>query len=319
MNNEQQNILKSIATSISNVLVGKEQMTEMMLVSLLSKGHILLEDVPGTGKTMFAKTIAKCIDASFKRIQFTPDVLPNDVTGIQFFNPKDKNFELRPGPVMTNILLTDEINRATPRTQSSLLEVMEEGQVSIDGETLQLPEPFIVIATQNPVESQQGTFDLPEAQMDRFLMQIRAGYPTVEEEQQMLKMYKEKSPIDEIKPVITLEDIKQMQSEVKKVTVNDTVEKYLLAIVQATRESEDTEIGVSPRGTLALMYSSQALAYLHGRNYVIPDDVKRLAPYVLAHRLVLTLDSSMKKSKEDVLHTIVENKVEVPVEAGNIK
>ncbi|WP_257009908.1 AAA family ATPase [Evansella halocellulosilytica] len=319
MNNKQQNILKSITTSISNVLVGKEQMTEMMLVSLLSKGHILLEDVPGTGKTMFAKTIAKCIDASFKRIQFTPDVLPNDVTGIQFFNPKDKNFELRPGPVMTNILLTDEINRATPRTQSSLLEVMEEGQVTIDGETLQLPEPFIVIATQNPVESQQGTFYLPEAQMDRFLMQIRAGYPTVEEEQQMLKMYKEKSPIDKIKPVITLEDIKQMQSEVKKVTVNDTVENYLLAIVQATRESEDTEIGVSPRGTLALMYSSQALAYLHGRNYVIPDDVKRLAPYVLAHRLVLTLDSSMKKSKEDVLHTIVENKVEVPVEAGNIK
>ncbi|UCZ52428.1 MoxR family ATPase [Bacillus shivajii] len=317
MNNEQK-VLKTISERVSQVLVGKEELTEMMMVALLSKGHILLEDVPGTGKTMFAKSIAKCIDASFKRVQFTPDVLPNDVTGIQFFNPKEKTFELRPGPVMTNILLTDEINRATPRTQSSLLEVMEEGQVTIDGETLPLPEPFIVIATQNPVESQQGTFDLPEAQMDRFLMQIRAGYPSLEEEQQMLKMYKKSSPIESIEPVVTLDEIKKMQQEVKKVTLNEAVEKYLLAIIQATRESEDTELGVSPRGTLAFMYSSQAFAYLQGRTYVIPEDVKKLAPYVLAHRLVLTLDSSMKKTKQDVLKTIIKQ-IEVPVEAGNIK
>ncbi|MCT8137277.1 MoxR family ATPase [Anaerobacillus sp. CMMVII] len=309
--------IANIKSSISTVLVGKEQMTELVVISILARGHILLEDVPGTGKTMLAKSIAKCLDAKFRRVQFTPDVLPSDVTGIQFFNPKEQAFELRPGPVMTNILLADEINRATPRTQSSLLEVMEERQVTIDGETLTLPKPFIVIATQNPIDTQQGTFSLPEAQMDRFLLQIRVGYPTFTEEKQMLSMYRESEPIDSLKVVLTLNEIEEMQNELKKVTLSDDIETYMLKIVAATRQSEFVEVGVSPRGTLGLMRAIQARAYIHGRDYCVPEDVKVMAPYVLSHRLVLSIEGSMRKTKEEVLLEIL-NKVEVPVEAGAV-
>ncbi|MDQ0254009.1 MoxR-like ATPase [Evansella vedderi] len=315
---KQQEMLEKIKGSISTVLVGKEEVTELVMIALLSRGHVLLEDVPGTGKTMLTKTLAKSIDGKFRRVQFTPDVLPSDVTGIQFFNPKEQSFELRPGPVMTNILLADEINRATPRTQSSLLEVMEEGQVTIDGETLALPTPFIVIATQNPVESQQGTFALPEAQMDRFLMQIKVGYPTMQEEQQMLKMYKEQEPLENLSAIVTLDEIKEMQQEIRKIQLSEPVESYLLKIIRATRESESVELGVSPRGTLALMHAAQARAYLQGRDYVIPEDIKALAPHVLCHRLVLTMESSMRRTKEDVFNDILKT-IEVPVEAGAIR
>ena len=315
--NSQEKIAE-MKSSISTVLVGKEEITETVMISILARGHILLEDVPGTGKTMLAKSIAKCLDAKFRRVQFTPDVLPSDVTGIQFFNPKEQAFELRPGPVMTNILLADEINRATPRTQSSLLEVMEERQVTIDGETLPLPTPFIVIATQNPIDSQQGTFSLPEAQMDRFLLQIKVGYPTIDEEQKMLSMYRETEPIDSLEVVLTLEDISKMQTELKKVTISKDVETYMLKIITETRQSEFIEVGVSPRGTLGLMRAVQARAYINGRDYVSPEDVKLMAPYVLSHRLVLSIEGSMRRTKEEVLKEILK-KVEVPVEAGAVR
>lgn len=308
-------ILAMLKKSISTVLVGKDELVELIFIALLSKGHVLLEDVPGTGKTMLAKTFARCIDAKFRRIQFTPDVLPSDVTGIQFFNPKEKEFVMRPGPVMTNILLADEINRATPRTQSSLLEVMEEGQVTIDGETLKLPEPFIVLATQNPIESQQATFALPEAQMDRFLMQIHAGYPNLEEERQIIQMYKLENPVEKIEPIITTNDVLQMQKEIRNIRISTPVEDYLLSIIRTTRESTYIELGVSPRGTLAFMRALQARAYLYGREYVTPFDVKKLAPFILSHRLVLTMESMMKMTKQEVLQEIIQS-IEVPVEAG---
>lgn len=313
-----QDKIATIKSSIATVLVGKEEMTELVVISILARGHILLEDVPGTGKTMLAKSIAKCLDAKFRRVQFTPDVLPSDVTGIQFFNPKEQAFELRPGPVMTNILLADEINRATPRTQSSLLEVMEERQVTIDGETLPLPKPFIVIATQNPIDSQQGTFSLPEAQMDRFLLLIKVGYPTLAEEKQMLSMYRESEPIDSLEVVLTIQEIEKMQNELKKVKLSEDIETYMLKIIAATRQSEYVEVGVSPRGTLGLMRAIQARAYIHGRDYCLPEDVKVMAPYVLSHRLVLSIEGSMRKTKEDVLMEILKS-VEVPVEAGAVR
>lgn len=311
------NALK-IKENIGKVIIGKEDVIELVLNSLINNGHILLESVPGTGKTMLAKSFAKSISGDFKRIQFTPDVLPSDITGIQFFNPKVQEFQLRPGPVMTNILLADEINRATPRTQSSLLEVMEERQVTIDGETLKLPSPFVVIATQNPIESQQGTFQLPEAQMDRFFIQIDLGYPSFVEEKQMMRTYRKSNPIEGILEVLSKEEIQEMQVQVQNVSLSEDVEDYLLRIVHETRKHPDVEVGVSPRGTLALMKAAQGKAYLEGRMFVTPEDIKFMAPYVISHRLVLTMEGSLKKTNRQVIRELL-GAVSVPVEAGAVR
>ncbi|WP_010282907.1 AAA family ATPase [Bacillus timonensis] len=310
--------VQKIKENIGKVIIGKDDVIELVLNSLINKGHILLESVPGTGKTMLAKSFAKSISGNFKRIQFTPDVLPSDITGIQFFNPKEQEFQLRPGPVMTNILLADEINRATPRTQSSLLEVMEERQVTIDGETLKLPSPFVVIATQNPIESQQGTFSLPEAQMDRFFVQIDLGYPSFDEEKQIMRTYRQSNPIEEILEVLTKEEIQAMQVEVQQVKLSEDVEDYLVSIVHGTRKHADVEVGVSPRGTLALMKAAQGKAYLEGRMFVTPEDIKFIAPYVISHRLVLTMEGSLKKTNRQVVQEVLST-VSVPVEAGAVK
>ncbi|WP_404450170.1 MoxR family ATPase [Sutcliffiella horikoshii] len=306
--------VQQLKKEMSNVIIGKDEVVEMLFISLLNKGHVLLESVPGTGKTMLAKSFAKTMDASFKRIQFTPDVLPSDVTGIQFFNPKEQNFELRPGPIMTNILLADEINRATPRTQSSLLEVMEERQVTIDGQTLSIPGPFMVLATQNPIESQQGTFPLPEAQMDRFFIQIDLGYPTMEEEKEIMNKYRLGEPIKQMTSLFSKEEVMELQEQVKQLKVSSVVEDYILEIVQMTRNHEEIELGVSPRGTLALMRAAQGAAFVNGREYVTPEDVKKMAPYVISHRLVLTMEGSLKKTNKQIV-TEVLARVVVPVEA----
>ncbi|WP_088044064.1 MoxR family ATPase [Bacillus sp. EAC] len=309
--------LELLKKEIGQVLIGKDDIVEMIFISLINDGHVLLESVPGTGKTLLAKSFAKTINGSFKRIQFTPDLLPSDVTGIQFFHPKEQDFQLRIGPVMTNILLADEINRATPRTQSSLLEVMEERQVTIDGETISLPKPFIVIATQNPIESQQGTFALPEAQMDRFFMQIQLDYPTFEEEKNILKTYRNGTPFSNLKNVLTIEDIHQMKEDVKTVLISEEVEDYILNIVHLSRNHEDIQMGISPRGTLALMRAAQGKAYVNNRTFVTPQDVKDVAVFLLAHRLVLSLEASLRKTNIQVIESILKN-VEVPVEHGAI-
>ncbi|MFS1512672.1 MoxR family ATPase [Chengkuizengella sp. SCS-71B] len=306
--------LNDFQNSVGKVIIGKDRVVELLLISLLSKGHVLLEDVPGTGKTKLAKTFATLINGSFQRIQFTPDVLPSDVTGIQFFNPKNQEFQLRLGPVHTNILLADEINRATPRTQSSLLEAMEERQVTIDGQTFKLPEPYIVFATQNPSES-HGTFPLPDAQLDRFLMVIPVGYPTFDQEKEMMSRYRMEDPLSEIESVIDIEKITSLQDEIKSVNITEDIETYMLAIIYATRESELIETGVSPRGTLAFMRAIQAKAFLNGRNYCLPEDVIELAPYILSHRLILSTEGMLKSSKRQIIQDIVHS-IEVPVESG---
>jgi MoxR-like ATPase len=303
---------------ISHVIIGKDETVELLFIALLNDGHVLLESVPGTGKTQLAKSFAKTINGSFKRIQFTPDLLPSDVTGIQFFHPKEQEFQLRIGPVMTNILLADEINRATPRTQASLLEVMEERQVTIDGETIPLPKPFMVIATQNPIESQQGTFALPEAQMDRFFMQISLSYPTIEEEKKIMQTYRKGTPYNQLKMVLTLEEISSMKEAVKQVTISEEVEDYILNIVHMSRQHDEIEMGVSPRGTLALMRGAQGKAFIQNRSFVTPQDVKDVAITILAHRLVLTMDASLKKTNSQVLQSILKS-VEVPAEIGALK
>jgi MoxR-like ATPase len=275
---------QAIQENVSRVIIGKADVTELMLVALLVEGHVLLEDVPGIGKTTLAKALARSLDCSFARIQFTPDLLPSDVTGLNIYNQKRQDFEFRPGPVLNQLLLADEINRATPRTQSSLLEAMQERQITVDGKTYPLPRPFIVIATQNPIEL-EGTFPLPEAQVDRFLMQLWLGYPSLEEEDEILKRYQHRDPLIDLRAVATAEDVLALQRQAQDIHVSTDVRNYVLQVARTTREHEAVDLGVSPRGTMALFKASQALAALRGRDYVIPSDVQHLCPPILAHRI----------------------------------
>ncbi|WP_045516676.1 AAA family ATPase [Neobacillus niacini] len=304
-----------LKSEISKVMVGMDSEVELLTISLLFNGHILLESVPGTGKTMLAKSFANSINGVFSRIQFTPDVLPSDVTGIQFFNPKVQEFELRTGPIVANIVLADEINRATPRTQSSLLEVMEERQVTIDGITVKVNDPFMVIATQNPVEAQQGTFSLPVAQMDRFFMKLTMEYPSLESEKEILKQARGVGNGNKTIAVLSHDEIRELQDAVQNIIINDTVESYLLQIVRKTRQHPEIDLGVSPRGALALMKASQGQAFLEDREFVIPEDIKKMVPYVLGHRVILSTEASFTKTAETVLKEVVES-VPVPVEMG---
>lgn len=279
--------------NIAKVMVGKETTIEMLLVALLSDGHVLLEDVPGVGKTMLARTLAASCGGHFSRIQCTPDLLPSDITGLSIFDQKQGDFVFRPGPIMAQIVLADEINRATPRTQSSLLEAMGEGQVTVDGETYHLKRPFMVVATQNPVEF-EGTFPLPEAQLDRFFLMLRLGYPTVEEENQVLLRLQKRHPITDLQAVTDPNQVADLQQVVTKVYVEESVRDYVVRLVRSTRTQPQVQLGASPRGSLALLRAGQALAALDNRDYVTPDDVKHMAIAVLAHRLTLKADSVLR-------------------------
>lgn len=277
--------IDQIVQNLNKTIIGKEAPIRLVLVALLSGGHVLLEDVPGVGKTLLAKSLARCIDGKFQRVQCTPDLLPSDVTGTNIWNPSSGAFQFMPGPVFANVLLTDEINRATPRTQSALLEVMEEHQVTLDGVSRPVPDPFFVIATQNPVEY-QGTFPLPEAQMDRFALSLSLGYPSADEELKMLQNLTQGVKPADLQPCITLQEMHSLQQHCQQVKVDNSVQKYMINLVRSTRDHDDVALGVSPRGTVALYRAVQALAFLEGRDYVLPDDVKFLAPSVLAHRVI---------------------------------
>lgn len=306
------NISELIRNNVSKVLVGKEEKIDLILTAIYSDGHILLEDIPGTGKTVLAKSIAKSINADFKRIQFTPDLLPTDITGTNIFNQAECKFNFVSGPVFTNILLADEINRATPRTQSSLLEVMEEKQVTTDGVTRSMDKPFIVIATENPIES-SGTFPLPEAQNDRFLMKISMGYPTAEEEIDIMNRFILDNPLDDLKFVCSKEDICMIQSVVRNVYVHKDIMKYISDIIIETRNNDQLDLGVSPRGTLALLRACQSYAAIKGRGYVIPEDVKALAAPVLSHRII-SRDGLNTLEENYVLVDTILHRIDVPTE-----
>jgi len=306
-------VAERVKENIGRVIVGKEEVLDLVLVALFSDGHILIEDVPGIGKTTLAKAIARSIGCSFKRIQFTPDVMPSDITGINFYNQKSGEFEFRPGPIIANIVLADEINRATPRTQSALLEAMEERQVTVEGVTVPLPLPFLVLATQNPIEL-EGTFPLPEAQLDRFFMKIRLGYPQEVEEEAILLRFEASNPLAELEPVVTGEELIRLSHLVPQVYCEPSVRRYIVQLVQATRRHAAYDLGASPRGSLNLFRGARALAAIRGRDYVLPDDVKFLAPCVLAHRAILSSQSRLRgRDTEGVLQEVLAS-VPVPVE-----
>ena len=310
---ELREVAQRVRANIARVMVGKDDVIDLVLVALFSDGHILFEDVPGIGKTTLAKSVARSIGCSFKRIQFTPDVMPSDITGINFYNQKQGEFEFRPGPIIANIVLADEINRATPRTQSALLEAMEERQVTVEGTTVKLPAPFLVMATQNPIEL-EGTFPLPEAQLDRFFMKVKLGYPNAADEDAILLRFEEHSPLEDLQPVISAEELVRLSHLVPQVFCEPTVRQYVVEVVQATRQHPAYELGASPRGSLNLFRGARALAAIRGRDYVLPDDVKFLAPYVLGHRAILNSQSRLRgREAEDVLQEVLE-RVPVPVE-----
>lgn len=314
--NEIKNFVTPMIENVEQVIVGKRAAIEFILVALLCEGHVLLEDVPGSGKTMLARSIATSLGIGFKRIQCTPDLLPNDITGVSIFNQKSGEFEFRPGPIFVNILLADEINRATPRTQAALLEAMQEQQVTVDGVTHDLPRPFLVLATQNPVEY-EGTFPLPEAQLDRFLMRLSMGYPSRGDERQILTNLWREHPITKLGRVVDGHDMLALQKQIWDVNVDATLQDYIVALAEATRSHPDLSLGVSPRGTLALLKTAQALAAIRGRDYVTPDDIKTLAPLTLAHRLILKPEAELRGR---TAHTILEDVLEkTPLDLGTVE
>ncbi|MEY9864940.1 MoxR-like ATPase [Peribacillus sp. B2I2] len=304
--------LEMILGNIEKVIIGKRDIAELSIVALLSGGHVLLEDVPGVGKTVMVRALAKSIGASFKRIQFTPDLLPSDVTGVSIFNPKEQEFIFRPGPIMGHIILADEINRTSPKTQSALLEAMEEASVTIDGVTRGLEKPFFVMATQNPIEY-EGTYPLPEAQLDRFLLKMKMGYPSVEDEMEVLHRAQHMAPLEELESVITIDELIALQAEVKAVIVDDIIKRYIVELAIRTRTHEGVYLGVSPRGSIALMKAAQAYALIQGRDYVLPDDIQYLVPFVFSHRLILKPEANYDGFDAGmVIHEIVAT-TQVPV------
>jgi MoxR-like ATPase len=291
--------LEQLQSTIESVIRGKSDVVQLSLVSLLAGGHLLIEDVPGVGKTTLAQALARSFDCSFQRIQFTSDLLPSDIVGLEVFNQKESSFEFKPGPIFANVVLADEINRTTPKTQSALLEAMAEGHVTVEQETYQLPRPFLVLATQNPIEH-HGTYPLPESQLDRFMMRLRMGYPEMEDEKTILRQQSLSAAVDQITPVMHSEDVLALQHESREVAVDESLVDYLIRIVRATREAEILDLGVSPRGSLALYHASQALAFIEGRDFAIPDDIKRLVVPIFAHRIVVNsrYSTGLRRSDE---------------------
>jgi MoxR-like ATPase len=306
-----QTFSEQVKNNISRVIIGKTESVELAVICLLSKGHLLIEDIPGVGKTMLARSLAQSLDASFGRIQFTPDMLPSDVTGVSIYNQASREFEYRPGPVTSEIVLADEINRATPKTQSALLEAMQEKTVTVDGVTHSLPDLFMVIATQNPIEH-EGTFRLPEAQLDRFLMRIRLGYPEVNDELNILDGQQFRHPIDELQAVVSVREVLQAQNAIKNIHIAPPVKRYIVELVKNTREHSDVYLGSSPRGSLGIYRASQARAALQGRDYVTPDDIQSIAEPILSHRLILAPGARLQNRNEDTVLQELLEKTQVP-------
>ncbi|SEQ45118.1 AAA family ATPase [Piscibacillus halophilus] len=311
----QQNKIESILQNIEQVMVGKREAIELSLLALLAEGHVLLEDVPGVGKTMLVRSLAKSFNLDFKRIQFTPDLLPSDVTGVSIYNQKEMNFEFRPGPILGNIVLADEINRTSPKTQSALLESMEEKHITVDGTTMELKRPFFVMATQNPIEY-EGTYPLPEAQLDRFLLKLNLGYPSIDDEIQMLDRTSSEHPIDRLEAVMDQEDLLRLQEDVTHVHVSDAIKKYIVYLIDATRKHPLFDLGASPRASIALMKAAKAYAYISKRDYVLPDDIKYLTKHVLSHRVIISSEAKFEgKTTASILDDIVRKTI-VPIERG---
>ncbi|OZB91605.1 MoxR family ATPase [Paenibacillus sp. XY044] len=305
-------IIAAVRSNLESCILGKSFEIQLLLTALLAEGHVLIEDVPGTGKTQLIKALARSMSGDYRRVQCNPDILPSDITGVSVFHPREERFYFRPGPVMTNILLADEINRATTKTQSALLEVMEERNVTVDGETYELPRPFMLCATQNPIDF-EGTYMLPEAQLDRFMMKISLGYPDAATEKSLLYQHKQGQPVDRLTPVTNMDQIAEMQHEIRSIYIDEAVTDYLLSIVRRTREHASVLLGASPRASLSFLNAVKAFAFLQQREYVLPDDIKTLAPYVLAHRIILRPESRLDNvSPESVLKNILQQ-VHVPV------